>query len=232
MCSTTKRPSVELDVFLSRAHALAVPYLLAPAMSFLVYLSPYAYYCLRQPSSQNGVGVAHDADTYMKLDIPFSRLRSLLSQRKTRPEGATTATLTLTSIPKSITPSFATLDLRHFDPHGHSRPFFRLPGTSHLTSLNHTLLTRVRTNVNESAPVRSPESASENTEQVWMLDFTDGGRSAGIILSHTRMREIQQVIDPASAAGALGLGVTMPPMLGNWVGLLVSSSEALSPYTS
>ena len=203
---------MDLDIFLSRAHALAVPYLLSPSMSFLVYLSPYAYYYLLQPSSAKSEA-AHDAEAYSKLDIPFARLRSILSQRKSRPAGATTATLTLTSVPKTIASSVVDFNQRY----EHGRPYFRLPGTSNLSTLNHVLLTRT------AEAASSSESASEEAEQVWMLDFTDGGRSPGVIMTHSRMREIQQVIDPSSASNSMGLGVTMPPLSGNWVGLLVSA---------
>lgn len=221
---TANKSIMELDIFLSRAHALAVPYLLSPSMSFLVYLSPYAYYCLLQSTTKSES--THDAEAYMKLDIPFSRLRSVLSQRKSRPAGATTATLTLTSVPKStgIAPSVPGFEQRY----EHGRPYFRLPGTSNLASLNHILLTRTA----EATALSETSMEAVDAEQVWMLDFTDGGRSPGIIMTHSRMREIQQVIDPSSASSSMGLGVTMPPLSGNWFGLLVSTHTLSSNRVS
>ena len=58
----------------------------------------------------------------------------------------------------------------------------------------------------------------------WFLDFTDGGKCAGVVMSQSRMREIETIVNP------LGTGfspVDTMPILdfpgGSWVDLLVRS---------
>ncbi|THH05353.1 hypothetical protein EW145_g4857 [Phellinidium pouzarii] len=213
--SSVRSPTVNLDVFLCRAHALAVPYLIAPSMSFLIYLSPIAYYSLLRAressnSTSNPPGQEHDA--FSKLDIPVSVLRSQLTRKESRPAGVSIATLTLapTSGSSAGTESRA-------EPRPHlGRPFFRLPGTALLAALDHSFT--------------SPSSLSnvnlKSTRDIWILDFTNGGRSDGIVMTHSRMREIQQVLDPGSSiGGGMGLGMQIPPLPGSWVGLLINPAH-------
>ena len=56
----------------------------------------------------------------------------------------------------------------------------------------------------------------------WFLDFTDGGKHPGVVMSQSRMREIETIVNP------LGTGfspVDAMPLLGlvsgSWVDLLV-----------
>ena len=203
-------PVVNLDVFLSRAHALAVPYLVSPTMSFLVYLSPLAYYALIRPdeNDSNRAPVRHETpDSYTKLDVPLSVLQHRLSNRQSRPAGATIATLTL----KSVSTSLPLPEWRPDQRPNLGRPYFRLPGASVLAALDHYLIAPSSDN-------------SNNTRDVWMLDFTDSGRSPGIVMTHSRMREIQQVIDPVNLGGGIGFPMQMhpQPLPGSWIGLLVS----------
>ena len=87
-----------------------------------------------------------------------------------------------------------------------------------LSAIDHTLVTP------PLVPIEEVNSGMYRTQDVWMLDFTEGGHSSGIVMTHTRMREIQQVVDPLNAGSSMSFAIQMhmPPLPGNWVGLLVS----------
>ncbi|KAL5523559.1 hypothetical protein ACEPAG_7732 [Sanghuangporus baumii] len=219
---TLQSSTVNLDVFLSRAHALAIPYLLSPTLSFLVYTSPLAYYSLLRASRKNNSDLSafqHDmSETFTKLDVPLPVLREQLTQRRSRPTGTVIATLTLTSISNHLAPQRRAEQRPNL-----GRPQFRLPGTTILAALDHTLVTPPFIPVKDSGPGTDP------TQDVWMLDFTEGGHSSGIVMTHTRMREVQQIIDPPNAGSGMGFAIQMqmPPLPGSWVGLLIN--PALPP---
>lgn len=62
----------------------------------------------------------------------------------------------------------------------------------------------------------------------WMLDFTDGGKHPGIIMSQTRMRAIEAVVDPLSVSGMdhmAGIHL-MSYGTGSWIDLLVSQRRS------
>ncbi|EJD02730.1 uncharacterized protein FOMMEDRAFT_156063 [Fomitiporia mediterranea MF3/22] len=205
-------PVVHLDVFLSRAHALAIPYLVAPSMSFLVHLAPLAYYSLVQAverdHSKSPLARRDTADPFSKLDVPLSVIREQLTHRRLRPPGAIIATLTLSSVSSSLP------DRRPEQRPNLGRPYFRLPGTSMLAALDHILI----------APPLTPTVNTENDTElhnVWVLDFTDGGHSSGIVMTHSRMREIQQVIDSGGGMN-FALQMQLAPLPGSWIGLLVN----------
>ncbi|KAL5528641.1 hypothetical protein ACEPAF_7777 [Sanghuangporus sanghuang] len=214
---TFQSSTVNLDVFLSRAHALAIPYLLSPTMSFLVYTSPLAYYSLLCASRRKDSDLSafqHDmSEAFTKLDIPLPVLREQLTQRRSRPTGTVIATLTLTSISSRLAPQ------RHAEQRPSlGRPQFRLPGTAILAALDHTLATP------PFIPMKDSGSGTDPMQDVWMLDFTEGGHSSGIVMTHTRMREVQQIIDPLNAGSGMGFAIQMqmPPLPGSWVGLLIN----------
>ena len=59
-----------------------------------------------------------------------------------------------------------------------------------------------------------------------IVDFTDGGRSEGIVIPHFRMREIESVLHPMGNAPmnhGMQLQGHMPEQFnpGNWISLLV-----------
>ncbi|KAH8119036.1 hypothetical protein DFH11DRAFT_1686038 [Phellopilus nigrolimitatus] len=210
---------VQLDIFLSRAHALAIPYLVAPSMSFLVYLSPLAYYtlvCTSQTESSAANPSTQRLDPFSKLDVLPSTLHSRLYRMDSRPPGTTIATLALTRVSSLST---------GYEPHNEQRPHlgrphFRLPGTSALASLDHTFP------VYPNIPLPPAETSINSTgmRDVWMLDFTNGNRSTGIVMTHSRMCEIQQIVNPASAMGRM-MQMEIPPLPGSWLGLLINPTQ-------
>nr|GAT57759.1 predicted protein [Mycena chlorophos] len=76
-----------LDIYLPRCHALPIPYLTSPSISFLVHVSPQAYLSLKKASPS--------PDPASKLDIPTDLLRSHLSAPR---KGFSLATLMLSSL--------------------------------------------------------------------------------------------------------------------------------------
>ncbi len=220
--------AVPLDVFLNRTHALPLPYLTGPSMSFLAHLSPLAYYTLLVSQKQSN---RTDAPLDWRFDIHPRVLRDILSSRTSRPPGATIATLTLSSdyVPlngsqasENISDPFAFLApselMSQLESTEAKGPSFHLPGTSLLSSLDHTL---------PEIPVPS-NGISVSQRPCWVLDFTEGGATDGIVMSHTRMKEIQRIVlsDKASVGGTSmhqfpgDIGMQMP-YPGSWVGLLV-----------
>lgn len=167
-------------------------------MSFLAFLSPQAYYSLMRSSQQERSG---SLDKVWKLDILLPVLRTRLSRSDSRPPGAIIATLQLSARTGSeplLTDQIPSL----------GRPNFKLPSTSMLAALDHTF------------PEIIPLSAERFKESdIWLLDFTDGGQSNGIVMTRSRMQEIQLVIDPVGAMGNIGLD--MNPFPGTWLNLLV-----------
>lgn len=104
-CRELALPRAPLDILLLRGHALPLPYLRTPSISFLVYLSPLCYLTLLRSSPQSESTL---------MDIPMTALRSCLLE--TRPcKGAIVANL---SLGPSSQPS-------HFAQE-HSRPTFPL----------------------------------------------------------------------------------------------------------
>ncbi|KAF7375971.1 hypothetical protein MSAN_00011700 [Mycena sanguinolenta] len=150
-----------LDIYLSRCHALPLPYLVSPGITFAVYVSPQVYLSLKKsPPSPS----SPPESNLPKLDIPFDQLRSHLS---TYPKGATLATL-----------------------------------TAELTNEN-------------------------DAQHVWILDFTHGGKFPGVVVSQSRMREMELVVHPLSGMDAMGLGM-MSFGTGSWVALLLNPSNPVS----
>ena len=101
--SLSKAP---LDIFLHRAHALPIPYLSSPSISFLSYLSPRAYLTLLKSSASS--------DNTSNIDISTSTLTSYLTSHPC-PEGMTTCTLLLcplTAPPSNPPPISISLDTR------------------------------------------------------------------------------------------------------------------------
>lgn len=203
--SSLQIPSVGLDIFLARAHALAIPYLLAPSTTFLAYVSPRAYYALSQASSKSP---QKPVDPFSKIDISYTALKNHFANRQSRANGLTFATLSLVS---SSTLS-AVPQARMEQPSYLGRPFFRLPGTSLLAALDHSF-------------IRPPEpnTLDDRHRDSWILDFTDGGRLPGVWMSYSRMCEIRQVLEPGSVmAGNISLNMHVPPLAGSWLNSLVS----------
>lgn len=234
LVSSLQTAEAALDIFLTRVHALALPYLTSASTSFLIHLSPQAYYtlhCLSNSTTLASAAGQLPGSASWKLDIPLAALRTRLSQDSRLP-GATLATLSLARADNLSSQFFSQQYSQFPDSILATRPTFRLPGTWHLGTLNHMFPvppeppeTMQEQSINE---VSDREAQDVDGRQVWMLDFTDGGRTPGIVISHTRMREIFCVIAPADPLeGTLGLDMHYPPFHGSWISLLVSRLLAL-----
>lgn len=185
-----------LDIYLLRCHALPLPYLVSPSISFLVYVSPQVYLSLKTSSAAH---FAPPISNLPNLDIPFDQLRSYLSTHR---KGATLATLLLSPLTDSqLFPASLSM------PSLISRPTFPLvPSGSEL----------------EHVFPQTAELASESGEQhVWILDFTHGGKFPGVVVSQSRMREMELVVNPLSGMDPMNMPGMMSFGTGSWVALLV-----------
>lgn len=194
--SSTDAP---LDIFLIRSHALPLPYLVSPSISFLTYLSPIAYLSLlRSLPSKSG---DHNK-TNPPIDIPLSKARAYLTSTC---KGATIATLTLAKLsvgqlfPESM--SMPTLT---------SRPTFPLVPSG--SQINHVFP------MDSSA---SNDPATLPDQHIWILDFTNGGKTLGVVTSQTRMRDIELVVNPLSGMDSISSLNMLSFGTGSWVDLLV-----------
>ncbi|KZV62816.1 hypothetical protein PENSPDRAFT_590823 [Peniophora sp. CONT] len=171
-----------LDKLLQRAHTLPLPYLISPTLSFLVHLSPRAYLALKKSTP-----VPAPSASLPSIDVSIQHLRRHLAARPQTP-GVSLATLALVPVTSSLRTSTSP-DLLH------SRPLFTLAAEAN--NMDHVL------------PL--PATAdSLNPGHVWVLDFTSRGLTPGVVLSQTRMREIEGVINPLGDLGSISApGATM-----------------------
>lgn len=183
-------------MFLHRSHALPLPYLLTPSQSFLVYLSPLTYLTTLQCKPS----IKDESDPF-PLDIPLSHIRKTLSDNT---KGATIATLLLSPTQNPILKSSIPLSTI-------LRPVFPLVGSG--SELNHTF-----------PQLDDAILLTSSGQYEWVLDFTNNGKTKGIVVSQARMREIERVVNPpdpfhnqASSSSASG-----GPFVGeSWVDVLV-----------
>ncbi len=184
-----------------RAHALPLPYVAIPSMSFLVHLSPLAYLSMLRtrpiplPLQTN--------PTLPALDIPLQHLRSQISAH---PHGAgvTLANLVLSVEGPALPSQTSTMNIEVFA----TRPTFLLLGGG--------------ANVDFTLPLPAEAPLSNGIPHRWFLDFTDGGKCPGVVMSQSRMREIETIVNPLGAGfnhvdGITSLGFGS----GSWVDLLV-----------
>lgn len=187
-----------LDIYLLRSHALPLPYLVSPSITFLVYVSPQVYLSLKTSSP-----VSPPESNLPKLDIPFNHLRSYLSTHR---KGATMATLLLSPLSDSqLFPASLSM------PSIISRPTFPLVPSG--SELEHVF----------------PQTAelTNDAQHVWILDFTHGGEFPGVVVSQSRLREIELVVNPLSGMDAMN-PVMMSFGTGSWVALLLNPSNPVS----
>lgn len=186
-----------MDIFLLRAHTLPLPYLKFPSISFLVYLSPAAY--LQLLRGRSTTEYSPPAAHLPLLDVPFPDIRKHLSRR---PKGATIACLTLSD--HSDVHSFAAVSM----PTVTTRPAFPLVPQG--SELEHTF-----------PQTLDSDSASLYEKPSWLLDFTDGGLLPGVVVSQSRMRDIEVVVNPLSSLGMDLMNTDISFGSGSWVDLLV-----------
>ncbi|KAH8093856.1 hypothetical protein BXZ70DRAFT_1001486 [Cristinia sonorae] len=203
-----------LDIFLMRGHTLPLPYLRSPSMSFLVHLSPLAYLTLLRtppPPSQ-----PTPKSPLPSIDIPFHTIRSRLTKHPHHP-GATIATLVLaTASTPSPTDSLGMHSLA-------SRPVHTLTPMTPPPDYHFFETTD------------PPGSPTAGTAYRWLLDFTDDGSHRGVVMSQSRMREIETIVNPLSGIDASSNVPLMGFGMGSWVDLLLNpngSSMQSERYTA
>lgn len=199
-------PKTPLDIFLLRAHALPLPYLTSPSISFLTYISPMGYLSLVRDAKQDQLSSNLDEPA---IDISLSRLKSRLQTLTT---GITIATLSLNEISEAhlYPPSMSMPNIT-------ARPTFPLVASA--AELDHSLpqLDGYGMVDNNSAPFS------------WVLDFTGAGKRPGVVMSQSRMKSIELVVNPLGGGDGMG-GVT--DMLsfgtGSWIDILVFHTALLA----
>ncbi len=67
----------------------------------------------------------------------------------------------------------------------------------------------------------TPASISSSQQYNWVLDFTLGGRFPGIVLSQSRMRDIEMILSPLGGMDNLPPVGILSFQPGSWVSLLV-----------
>ncbi|RDX52741.1 hypothetical protein OH76DRAFT_1400002 [Lentinus brumalis] len=219
LLSTERGSSVApLDVFLMRAHTLPLPYLTTPSISFLTYLSPLAYLKLLRTSP--AAGPTPPRPHLPSLDVPFQHIRNVLTSHP-RPPGITLATLVLSPTPPPAHHADSTL-ISAID-----------------TKSSSTLVTDIK--IDFIFPAAREVQALQGQQFTWILDFTEGGKYPGIVMSQSRMREIEFVINPFNEMGGMDNVPMMPSFgAGSWVDILlirdpqtqVSPERYTAVYTS
>ncbi|KAK2467821.1 hypothetical protein APHAL10511_000116 [Amanita phalloides] len=199
--SVTRTP---LDIFLQRAHALPLPHLNCPSLSFLVYVSPRAYLSLLQQQQVRQVEGP--------FDIGYTHLRDFLDSYS---RGAIMATLQL--LPHSGLQLFpASMSM----PSLTSRPTFPLFLKG--PELEHVLIEVPGASIDVSAGANARQHYS------WALDFTLGGRTSGIVLSQSRMREIEMILNPLGGMDNLPSVGILSFQPASWVSLLLKPDSPLA----
>ena len=205
-CRSLFLPKAPLDIFLLRSHALPLPYLIIPSMSFLTYLSPLAYLSLLHGSK----GQEQETDdSFPPLDLTLPQLRLHLSSLN---KGVTIATLSLEKLSEThLYPSSMAM------PNVTTRPTF--PLVPAVSELDHNF---PQFGDNFGAAVDSHGSNAFSGPYSWVLDFTHGGKRPGVVTSQSRMKEIELVVNPLGGIDSLN-GVSDMLSFGSvgWIDLLV-----------
>lgn len=206
-------PQTPLDIFLHRSHALPLPFLTSPSLSFLTFLSPRAYLSILRSMPPSQTSQANSNSNLPILDVPFIHLRECLSGQR-QPSGVTIATLSLSSSSRS-------------QARGHEQDSYSIQIDGDATEQPTFLLAKPEIEYTFPQLPQTPNAAtsSEETHYAWALDFTSSGRHRGVVMSQSRMREIECVVDPGSASDMDSLGMMdFGDGLGgspSWVDLLV-----------
>lgn len=211
-CRSLYLPKAPLDIFLLRSHALPLPYLTIPSMSFLTYLSPLAYLSLLHDSKGQGQKETDDF-SFPPLDLNVQQLRLHLTSLNNK--GVTIATLSLEKLSEAhLYPSSMAM------PNVTTRPTFPLAPA--VSELDHNF---PQFGDNFSGAVDSHDSTNAfSGPYTWVLDFTHGGKRPGVVTSQSRMKEIELVVNPLGGTDSLN-GVSEMLSFGTvgWIDLLVRS---------
>ncbi|KAG6820520.1 hypothetical protein H0H93_015993 [Arthromyces matolae] len=202
VASSLSLPKAPMDIFLLRCHALPLPFLKSPSVSFLVYLSPQAYLSLQKRNKAS----------LSPWDLSLQALRAHIDSI---PSGIAMATLRLTvEHIGQIFPS--TMNMPTFT----ARPTFPLSPQG--SELEHSFPQIM----DQSMTLGDLEVGKQ---YMWTLDFTNGGKHAGIVMSRSRMREIELIVNPLGGIDPLD-SVTMSfGTTGSWVDLLLNPDAQVSP---
>ncbi|KAK7692557.1 hypothetical protein QCA50_004187 [Cerrena zonata] len=204
VASELSRATAPLDILLLRGHSLPLPYLTAPAISFLVHLSPLSYLTLlRAPVP------SVSSPAVPSLDIPLTTLRERIISHP-RPAGTTVATLLLASSSIPSLPIDSGMQALQ------GRPSFYLEPDG--TKLDATLPEAME-------PNDSPEAGKVHK---WYLDFTEGGKYPGVIMSQSMMRDIENILNPLGSLEDLEPVQVVNTPLRNWVDLIVNPDSRTS----
>ncbi|KAI0648314.1 hypothetical protein C8Q79DRAFT_905736 [Trametes meyenii] len=201
---------VPLDIFLLRSHSLPLPYLTIPSVSFLTYLSPLAYLKLLRAIPPPSIETSH----LPKLDIPFHHLRTSLTSYPRLP-GATLATLVLSP---TAPPAYAADSM----------------SMSALDTRSSSSLVPSAADMEHVFPAARETQGPQGQQYTWILDFTDGGKYPGVVMSQSRMHEVELVVNPFSGMDHMENVQMMSFGTGSWVDLLLNSQTPISPerYTA
>lgn len=180
-----------------RSHALPLPYLTTPSISFLTYLSPLAYLKLLRTAPTSPTEAAH----LPKLDVPFQHFRKYLTSHP-RPQGVTAATLYLSP---TAPPAY----------HADSMSMSALDTRSSST------LVPSAADMEHVFPAAREAQGPQGQQFTWLLDFTESGKYPGVVMSQSRMHEIELAVNPFGAMDHLPSVQMLPFGSGSWVDLLV-----------
>lgn len=211
--SMSKAP---LDIFLLRSHSLPLPYLTMPSISFLVYLSPLVYLSL----VRNGTDQSMGDDDGPPLDISISSLRSHLN---TTADGVTIAVLYVEKLSEAhLYPASMSM------PNLTARPTF--PLVSSASDFDHSFPQLDGFGMEVTSQDQTPQSEPH----AWVLDFTERGKRSGIVMSQSRMKAIELVVNPLGGDGLSNVSDILSFGTGSWVDLLLNPGNAVSPerYTA
>lgn len=142
-----------------------------------------------------------------ELDVPWDFLRLQLSAQPQTP-GITTACLRICEVNKPRPAS------AHGSTTTGTRPMFNLDPS--MSQFEH------------SFPVPTGQGATQETpalpRTVWILDFTHDEKTKGIVMSQSRMREIEGIVNPfshSSMQNPMGMVGRSPFGSGSWIDLVV-----------
>ncbi|KAL4267004.1 Mediator complex subunit 1 [Pleurotus pulmonarius] len=216
VASTFSSQQPPLDIYLLRAHSLPLPYLQRPSLSFLVYLSPLAYLSLLRSVPKDIPSTI--SPNLPSFDIPLSHLRSSITSHS---KGVTLATL---SLQKSTLPIYPTLLTT---PAGSIRPTFALLRAEAAARPDHAFPQYFPPDANSMNAADVPKE-----HYAWILDFTGDGQSPGVVMSQTRMREIESLVKQDTGSDVSDSMMTLNTQ--SWINILLNPGEHVSPerYTA
>jgi hypothetical protein len=174
-------------------------------MSYLTYISPSAYLSLVRTSSNPSP--SQPGGSTSKIDVPLNHLRSFLTSYP-RPRGITIATLFLLPTLQSFDNTMTVASLVN-------RPTFILAPAG--SGIDYIFPQATDT------PNFGSSSAGIG-RHAWFLDFTEKGSYPGVVMSQSRMRDIELIINPLSGMDRMDAVGMMPFHTESWVDLLVRAT--------